>query len=507
MACHLLHPCVVSLFIFRRSDTKIKTIFNREALSTAKTPRIMRLKKLLGKPQEVSIEHKQISTTYYSRQKPVHSVYSSNLQDPALMMEKKLLQKLIHIIILLFPSFLLLAPHGGSSLYFLIILISIISIFKNKTLRELESIEKGYMTLLTFFLILTLFTYLKNNPSVGGLSSFEDTAKFFLSVFIFFLFSRVDIKSEYLLFSFILNAIIIGLYAQIAASGPWALERVTGVKGPMSFGYISLTLGFLSLAGSTYWAKKHNFILILGITGFILSVNASFLSQTRGAWIAIPALLILYFLYLMINNIINFKILFITILILTTSIFFTNYNTIKERTFTGYEEAVWFFENKTDKRGSVHDRLSMWLASWHIFKKNPIIGSGLNTFSEHIEQVCVEKNINDYITKYDNPHSTYFNLAITRGIIGLSVYIFIIISIFIYAIRLIHSDDIRIQITALLITIITSGYMHFSLTYSILEKSTTILFFGFYIPILLSHIISLQEKNTTSKRPLTNLVG
>jgi len=417
-----------------------------------------------------------------------------NMKTTFFFLKPSFVQKVVHSIIVIFPSFLLLILHGGSMLYLAMILISIFCAFNLKSFRKISKIEIYYIILILLFLFSTTFSYLINNPSLDGLSSLEDSIKFCSLSILFILLIKISIDTELLFVSFILNALLIGIYALVNDFFLPIDERLTGVKGPMSFGYLTLTIAFLSLASSIYWLNNKKIKSILGFFGFLLCIQASFLTQTRGAWIALPILILIYVFYITKNKKIKMSTVIILLSISVPILTYINFDIIKNRTMVAYKETISFIQHQKSERGSVHDRLSMWTASWHLFKQKPIFGSGLTCYSNQIKDICIKKNINTYITKYDNPHSTYLNQLITRGLFGLTVYIFILATPLYFSLKKIKSKECKERVTALAIATITAGYTHFSLTYPILEKSTTILFFSFYIPILISHSITLQSK-------------
>jgi O-antigen ligase len=82
--------------------------------------------------------------------------------------------------------------------------------------------------------------------------------------------------------------------------------------------------------------------------------------------------------------------------------------------------------------GSFGDRVNMLGTSWQIFAKHPVMGSGLNTFFVNFMKY---RNDQWKDKKGSYAHNCYLQMAADTGLIGLSGFLFLIISYFRAVIR------------------------------------------------------------------------
>lgn len=93
--------------------------------------------------------------------------------------------------------------------------------------------------------------------------------------------------------------------------------------------------------------------------------------------------------------------------------------------------------------GSLSDRVSMLGTSWQIFAKHPVIGNGLNTFFVNFKKY---RNDEWKDKKGSYAHNCYLQMAADTGLVGLSGFLFLIISYFrvvIKALKVIKDDFYR----------------------------------------------------------------
>lgn len=124
--------------------------------------------------------------------------------------------------------------------------------------------------------------------------------------------------------------------------------------------------------------------------------------------------------------------------------------------------------------GSGEIRLIVWKGAFEIFKANPLIGSGVETFAySYYKYRPTEHNLTsewDYL--YNKAHNEYLNFLATTGILGLGTYLFFISLFLFYAFKYFKAQKSLNQI--LLPAAIIGGFI------SILISN----FFGFSVVLL-----------------------
>ncbi|MBI2329908.1 O-antigen ligase family protein [Candidatus Daviesbacteria bacterium] len=92
-------------------------------------------------------------------------------------------------------------------------------------------------------------------------------------------------------------------------------------------------------------------------------------------------------------------------------------------------------ENGGTESGQI--RFIVWRGAWEIFKHNPILGSGLETFAySYYQYRPVEHNLtSEWDFLYNKAHNEYLNYLATTGIVGLGALSIIIITFITFILR------------------------------------------------------------------------
>lgn len=79
--------------------------------------------------------------------------------------------------------------------------------------------------------------------------------------------------------------------------------------------------------------------------------------------------------------------------------------------------------------GSTGNRIMFWLTSWEIFKDNPILGVGRGNYQNTAKQYYAEGRVHFWTTEHTHPHSIYTELLVSKGLLGFSIFAFIVFQI------------------------------------------------------------------------------
>ncbi len=354
-------------------------------------------------------------------------------------------EKIIKYIILILP-FTFVA--GTAFVNLVSIILALYFIFL--TIKKKIKVNKKYYYV--FFLVLTLFlinSYLSINPKLSFIKTlgifklccitfliihYSKNKNFVLkfSKYIFFLLTFIFFD---LLIQYFFGQDIFGFnYNQahgLRLSGPFGDEFVAG-------SFIA-KLSFLSLI---YIAYKNNSLLLFLI--LILINLITFLTNERSASIMLFFSTLIFILF---NNYFNirFKIIFLTI-ILITIVSFVNFNSNLKSQFINKTLNQFGVSKKNNQIQKINFLDSIWgahyLTSVEIFKNYPYFGSGLKTF--RIE--CSKKKYTKIDSKSYNfrcsthPHNFYLELLSETGLIIFLLFITFNLYIFLNFIKLIFFD-------------------------------------------------------------------
>ena len=105
-----------------------------------------------------------------------------------------------------------------------------------------------------------------------------------------------------------------------------------------------------------------------------------------------------------------------------------------------------FSAKKAATSGTFNGRTVIWGAAIEKWKLRPVIGSGIGSFEFSISTEHVE---------ISNAHNTYIHILYELGIIGISLYMLMLITIGIYILRMKQVND-KVFLSVLLLTLMVA---------------------------------------------------
>ena len=189
------------------------------------------------------------------------------------------------------------------------------------------------------------------------------------------------------------------------------LERINGsFVHANDFGaYIILVLPLTFIFFSRNFSKKNRIAaLLICLIGFYCILKTS----SRGAWLGLIIGSIVYFIY--------YKKKFSLVIPLAMVLFITIFP-------TGLKRLLGIFSLHS---GSALDRLKLWQGTWNMVKEHPILGFGINTYSQYFP----------FYKPADYPdlqysHNSYLQMWSEIGIIGLLIFLVLILAVITLALR------------------------------------------------------------------------
>ena len=162
---------------------------------------------------------------------------------------------------------------------------------------------------------------------------------------------------------------------------------------------------------------KNNIMRLLILSCLCLNISAIFISETRGALVALaPTLLglILYFSYK--NKTIKRNIIVSTIgLVILCTLSYP----ILEKRITQTTADITLIKSG-DTNTSIGLRLDFWKAAFHLIEKSPFIGYGHHYFKQ-LDLLASEHIIPQYAASYKPPHfhNQFIDISVKCGLFGL----------------------------------------------------------------------------------------
>lgn len=217
------------------------------------------------------------------------------------------------------------------------------------------------------------------------------------------------------------GAIIAGLYAIAFAvagePGSWA-ERVGGPTNPIYFGGVVLAFSVMLLPHLADAYAKPVVRILMGIA-VVLGFVASALSGSRGAWLALLPLLVLYLLTLGTRQapLVRFG-MPLAIVVVATAIAMLPGVPLGQRVidaFTAFDSAGAVIE----REDTLAVRWALWQISLDELRDAWLFGVGPDGFRAALEQAVADGAVPGWFLEYHHPHNQYISALMIAGVPGL----------------------------------------------------------------------------------------
>ena len=410
-------------------------------------------------------------------------------------MEGFYIRVLIFALVLCFPVFANLVEHAGSSILIILALLGL-PVCLSKTKRPyLTWQEKGLICSFVLYFVVYLISFIVN-ALIGNLEQLHAKhleKEFFLLFFIpiYLLFKYIKLPLWTVWYGVLAGAVVAGIYS-IIDSGWFNLgNRVRGAYNPILFGDLSLLMAFMNFQAFHFFRQKHAAWIVLPLLGFILGTLTSFLTGSRGAWVAIPVFLAI--LLFQLKHYFKPRVLGATIgvIFLASLVAYQIPGTgVANRIKETVEDFRAYSSGNITWGGGVGNRLESWRAAWLIYKNHPFLGIGPGGYRYAIRDMISEGTLrHDREVYFNQPHNIYFSVMVDSGGVGLIV----LLSIFIIPLNIARSrirKEEKNPEDAYSIFILVSGFMFFGLTETVFGRSV---FVSFYL-IMLAALLSQRNK-------------
>lgn len=223
-------------------------------------------------------------------------------------------------------------------------------------------------------------------------------------------------RREKIITAFLLGASVAGLMGIFQYYGIIATmeKRAHGFTHPihfaanLAFACGSAFMLLLTRNNSYVKSKQGRYLIMVSI---MTTLGGILFSQSRGVWIAfLVACIVVLFLY---NR--RMAGVFVFSIILILSVTFSLSGTLRLRA----SSIVTSVYSETEI-GSTGNRIELWKGALMIFKKYPLLGTGVGSFETSLNKLISEGKIKEIPVK-GHAHNIFLQTLSTQGIIGLGI--------------------------------------------------------------------------------------
>ncbi|HEY9281110.1 MAG TPA: O-antigen ligase family protein [Eoetvoesiella sp.] len=258
------------------------------------------------------------------------------------------------------------------------------------------------------------------------------------------------------------------------------LERAEGFTNAIQFGDIVLSMSMLCAAG-LFWtgaqgphAKRWQAALIVGILAGFYSFVAS---GTRGGWLAVPPMMLLFAIAFLTRKNLKRTLLGGSALILAfgISVAMVPNNSIKR----GYDAAISNIDDylKThNAESSVGGRLEMWRMAYINIPQRPILGWSDKDYAAQLQRLVDEGKAHPRVLRLGHAHNNYLQEWIRQGLVGLLALLALYFIPFWYFCQRLASPSRNVRVMAVCGTTVLSSFFVYSMTQYVLGHNDGIMF-------------------------------
>lgn len=395
--------------------------------------------------------------------------------------------------VFLFFAIVLSVPSGYSYGAVLLLLVSLVFLARWPVLGLSGEDKTLAVIFLAIFLISLFILLLHRDPP----KTFDQTSRYVLAIPILFLLLRVPLRLPWLWSGLVaggISSVGITLWQQY-----WlGIVRVTGfVTSAIPYGDIGLMISVLCAAG-LFWAgtcKRHIWLwrvaLLLGSIGGFYSF---LISETRGGWLAVPPVLMLFCIAFASKRDIKWVVGIILALSLVLAALFVIPETGVQARYDQAIKEMRMYRHLGDSDTSVGARLAAWRIALSNIPKKPLLGWSYKDYDAEMARLAAEKKIDSYVSGLANTHNNYLEVWLHQGLVGLLA----LLSLYFYAfwrfcLRLTH-PDITVRVLAVSGASLLASFFMFGMTQVILGRNNGILFFLVTLCVLWGCMRQEEEK-------------
>jgi len=263
-------------------------------------------------------------------------------------------------------------------------------------------------------------------------------------------------------------------------------ERAMGSTGVIQFGNIGLMMGVFCIAGVIGLPKDTRSFRLHGrlalAVGGVSGVYVSMASGSRGGWIALPAIVLVFaFAYVSRRNI-KYMLVVLVALVVAAGTVVSTVPVIEERIAIAYSDIERY--RAGDPNTSLGYRFEMYKSLSLIIPKKPWLGWGYKDYEDEQHRLVETGQISDVIIKMANTHNTYLEVWVFNGATGLAVLLLLLFTALVYFGRRLRAGDPVRRVAAVCGASLILGYAISSFSQVMLNRNNTLLFFLISLTVL-----------------------
>jgi len=211
------------------------------------------------------------------------------------------------------------------------------------------------------------------------------------------------------------------------------IPRPGGWLNPITFGDLALCLCLVALAAAIDYRHSTRKAILPAI-GAVAGLAAMIATGTRGGWIALALAAILFLTYARLLKSRRVRLLVVGSFALFASTFFIPATGMAQRVGQGiYDVQTWM--DGGSAFSNVGIRLELWSGARYLIEEKPLFGRDPGTVRQGLRQLVEQGKLQDVVLAPDHLHNDALQAMATGGVFGLAAWIGILAAPFVFFAR------------------------------------------------------------------------
>lgn len=427
-------------------------------------------------------------------------------------MHERALRASVIAIVVAVPPLMLLVPIGATELFVLAALAGIVAMMRahGDVHRAFGADERIAALGCIVFTATVLFSVAEQGFAYPAVRELDVLLRPLLAIGVLFLLTRTRPPEGVLWFAMAIGAVLGGIYAIYEVLIIEAQSRAQAAAHPIVYGRTTLGMGFIAAIGLPYFRQLGRGYALIPCAALLLGLVGSFLSGSRGAWIALPVLLPLLLWQHWRPGYHHFAVIgAIALLALSVVLFAIPETGVQKRYQTAVEQVQRYLEDPAEHGGtSVGMRFEMWRGVLHAFVQHPVSGVGMGErFNAFLTRGVEAGTYHPAMKRVSMPHNAYLQVLVARGLIGFAGLLALWLAlgyVFWNATR--HESGSTLRTLGVAGLCLLALYLVGGLTHSVMDYGPPLMFFCMYSMVLV-HLIGRARLGRNNESIYTGMPG
>lgn len=409
------------------------------------------------------------------------------------------------LVLLAFPLLILLVSSGGSAPYHVAALLGLICLATGWPAmpRALAADEKLACMGYTAFTVTVLISVADTGASRDAVRELDVLLRPLWAIPVLYLFIRTRPPEGLLWFGVALGAMLAGVnafYEIFLADHPVAADqpvRAEGGTSAVTYGNTALLMGIIAIVGLPYFRKLGSVYVAVPVVALLLGMLGSFLSGSRGGWLALPALVLLLLWHFWRLRYRRSAVVAALVLTGITGLAVLLPQTgVHDRIELAIIELDQYRQDPvTHGYTAVGLRLELGRAAWDMFLQQPLLGGGIgNSFNAFLIEGIAAGDYHPVTAIQTMPHNVMLDVLALQGLVGMAGLLALWSALGVVFVKAARDPEVRLRTLGTAGLALLLSYVLFGLTDSVMAYGPPLVFFCLYSALIVYLITEARRQ-------------